>query len=459
MSDDDPTSQHQVRAGSRWRDGLGRWRAWLPTLATQGRLLGHLLEGVLLGAAAGLLAGTSSWAFLEALTHVTAWRLDRPWLLFLLPVAAFAVGAVYHYLGGRSAGGNVLLIEEIHQPTRWLPRRMAPLVLGGTLVSHLFGASVGREGTALQMSGSLADGLARTLRLDNDRRKVLLVASIGGGFGAVFGVPLAGAVFALEVQAIGRIRYEAFVPALTASIIGDLVVRGLGYHHGHNPELRSALDAVLVAKVAVAGMAFGLAAAAFVELAHALKELSVRWITWTPLRPALGGFATIGLALLFGRQYLGLSVPLIGEALGGGHIEPWVFALKLLFTAVALGSGIPGGEVTPLFVIGATLGSTLAGPLHLPAPLLAAVGFVAVFAGAANTPLACTVMGAELFGSGLIAAFAVGCVLSYIFSDHRGIYESQRILVSKGGGVFEDQPSLAQWRTRRHQRKDEPPLG
>lgn len=187
---------------------------WWAEFVDQAALGVHLTRWVVLGAVAGGLAGVSSFVFLEGLDRVTSVRLHHSWLVYLLSAAGLVVGLAYHHLGGRSAGGNSLLIDQIHEPSGWVPRRMAPLVLAGTWVTHLFGGSAGREGTALQMSGSLNDALARMLRLGDEDRQVLLIAALSGGFGAVFGVPLAGAVFAVEVQSIGRVRYEALVPAL-----------------------------------------------------------------------------------------------------------------------------------------------------------------------------------------------------------------------------------------------------
>ncbi|MEO8266052.1 MAG: chloride channel protein [Ilumatobacteraceae bacterium] len=427
-------------------EGRPRWQV---EAIEQAELVVHLVRWIVLGAISGVLAGLSSFALLEGLDRITRFRVAHGWLLFVLPAAGLVIGLAYHFLGGRSGQGNALLIDEIHEPTGWVPRRMAPLVLLGTWVTHLFGGSAGREGTALQMSGSLTDVVARVLRLDVDDRKMLLITALGGGFGAVFGVPLAGAVFALEVQSIGRVRYEALVPALTASLVGDLVVSGLGYQHHARPQFDVSLGGWLVLKVAVAGLVFGLAGAVFAELTHAIKRLMAARVGWAPLRPVIGGFAVIGLALLFGRDYLGLSLPLIDQALAGEQLSFAVFALKIVFTAITLGCAFPGGEVTPLLVIGATLGSALATPLNLPVSLLAAIGFVAVFAGAANTPLACTIMGAELFGSGALVPIAIGCVISYVFSSHRGIYPSQRIHAAKGPTRIPGQPTLHAWGSSR----------
>lgn len=388
----------------------------------------QLLRWVVMGSLVGVLGGLSSAAFLTALEWATESFDRNGWLLYLLPLGGLAIGLAYHYGGGRSVEGNNLIIEEIHEPRAWVPRRMAPMVLVGTVLTHLLGGSAGREGTAIQMSGSLTDAASRVLRLNQQDRRIMLISAIAGGFGAVFGVPLAGAVFALEVQAVGRVRYEALLPCLAASVVGDLVVAGLGVEHTATPELgHVALSGALLAKVALAGLAFGLVSVAFSRLTHLAKQAFARSVRWAPARPLIGGLVVIGLTLLVGdRSYNGLSLGLIDESLAGGDVPTWGFALKVLFTAVTLGSGFVGGEVTPLFVIGSTLGATLAGLLGVPVPLLAALGFVAVFAGAANTPLACTIMGVELFGAGAVPYSATACVVSYVFSSHRGIYSTQR---------------------------------
>jgi H+/Cl- antiporter ClcA len=250
----------------------------------------------------------------------------------------------------------------------------------------------------------------------------------------VFGVPLAGAVFGMEVQSVGRVRYEALVPSLTGALVGDLIVRGLGVHHTPTPQLGPLdLDAVLLVKVALAGVVFGLVGAVFIETVHLVKRIGTRLTGWPPARPVIGGAIVIALTLLVGnRHYNGLSVPLAVDALAGNDPGLQVFALKLLFTAVTLGFGFYGGEVTPLLVIGSTLGAALAAVLGLPVALLAAVGYVAVFAGAANVPLACTIMAVELFGREALEPAAVGCVMAYVFSSHRSIYASQRLAVAKG---------------------------
>lgn len=394
-------------------DGVGRRWAW--------RLA--------LGVAVGVSAGLSSALFLTTLRWATDTRIAHGWLLFGLPFAGLAIGLAYHHGGKGSAAGNNLILDEIHEPRAWVPRRMAGLVLVGTIATHLFGGSAGREGTAIQMAGSLADGLNRRLGITGAERRIVLLAAIGGGFSAVFGVPFAGIVFALEVQAVGSLRWKALLPTAVAAAVGDQVVRRLGVHHTPYPTITvDAWSAGLVGKVAVAGVAFGVTSIVFAESVHRLKACSAKAIAWPPLRPFVGGVAVIALTYLVGtRDYLGLSIPLITTALAGGAgIAMGAFALKLLFTAVTLGSGFQGGEVTPLFVIGSTLGVTLGHALGVPIPLMAALGFVAVFAGATNTPLACAVMGVELFGWGPAALLVLACGVSYLCSGPGGIYVAQR---------------------------------
>lgn len=402
------------------------------------RLLRYLARWMVLGSLVGALAGGAAFVFLEVLDRVTDTRVHHGWLVWLLPVGGLAVGLAYHHLGGRARGGNSLLLDEIHDPVDWVPRRMAPLVLVGTWATHLVGGSAGREGTGLQMAGSLADLASRVLRLGAGDRRRMLVAGLAGGFGAVFGVPAAGAVFGLEVQGVGQVRHESILPALVASVTGDLVVRALGHHHsGPAVGVVAEHTAWLDLRVAAAGIAFGLLAALFVEATHAVEVGVSRLVTWPPLRPALGGLVVLALSGVAGRQYLGLSLPLRDAAVAGAGVAAGAFALKALFTAVTLGSGFPGGEVTPLLVMGAALGATLAPVLGLPRPMLAAVGSVAVLVGAVNVPITGVVMGAELFGSSLIVPMAIGCCVAYLCSGHRGVYGSQRLFAAKDGGPLE----------------------
>ncbi|TDU72800.1 H+/Cl- antiporter ClcA [Prosthecobacter fusiformis] len=397
--------------------------------------------------------GSACALFLWSLDRATETRFEHPWLLFLLPVAGVAVGFLYHWLGKSAEGGNNLIMEEIHQPGGGVPLRMAPLILVATVITHLFGGSAGREGTAVQMGGSIAGSFGRLFRLDRAGVRILLMAGIAAGFGAVFGTPLAGAVFALEVLTIGQMRYESLLACLLAAVVGDWSCQTWGIAHTpYSVAYMSAemvpthhfhLEALLLVKVALAAVAFGFASALFAEVSHSLSAVFKRVCPYAPLRPALGGVIVVGLVYVLGTtQYLGLGVTspdpqhvTIVSLFSSQETYAWVWLWKLVFTAVTLSAGFKGGEVTPLFFIGAALGNALAGVLGAPLDLFAALGFVAIFAGATNTPLACTLMGIELFGAANGVYFAVACFLAYMCSGHSSIYLAQRVGVPKSGHI------------------------
>lgn len=374
-----------------------------------------------LGALSGAAAGIASYVFLTVLDEATELRVEQGWLVWLLPVGGFAIGLAYHRFAGRAAGGTALAVSEAHAYTKGAPARMAPMVLAGTVLGHLLGASVGREGTAIQMSSSITDGGARALRLDHDHRAQLARAALAGGFGSVFGVPFAGVVFAMEVARRRTIR--ALAAAVPAAFVGHWTVGWLGHHHTDHPTPMVPFHPSAVARLVVAACAFGLAARLFATSVPRVKRAVASVVTWPPLRLVIGGAATLALMGLVGREYLGLSLPLLHDALAGGQSDWWDPALKLLFTVVALGTGFVGGEVTPLFVIGGTLGSVIAAPLDLPPVALTALGFVAVFGAAAKVPLACAVMAVELFGWQVATAAVLVCVIARVVSGPEGIYD------------------------------------
>lgn len=319
---------------------------------------------------------------------------------------------------------------------------MAPLILISTVITHWFGGSAGREGTAVQMGGSIASSFGRCFRLNASQTRILLMAGIAAGFGGVFGTPIAGAVFALEVLMVGRIQYHALIPCLIASVIGDWSCRYWGCEHTHYAinsmnGTRFHFHLWIWVKVALVGILSGLAAVLFAETMHLCGAGIKKAVPYAPFRPFLGGILLIALVHLLGtREYLGLGVwsphaedMTITRFFHQDHVHPWAWALKILFTVLTLSCGFKGGEVTPLFFIGAALGGALSSPLNAPSDLLAAVGFVAIFAGASNTPLASTIMGMELFGTSHGVYLATGCFLAYLVSGRSGIYLSQRVAV------------------------------
>lgn len=382
-----------------------------------------------------VLTGSASAFFLWCLDAVTRLRFDHPWLLYFLPLGGVAVGWTYHRFSGPAARGNNLIIDEIHQPGAGVPRRMAPLILLGTLITHLFGGSAGREGTAVQMGGGIAATLGRALRLNSADMRLLLMTGVAAGFGSVFGTPIAGAIFAVEVLVIGRIQYRGLIPCLIASWAAHGICMTWGTQHLPLPHLEcSGLDSVLLVKAALAAAAFGGVARLFVWLCHRTEQLFKRLCPPPWLRPALGGALVIGLCFIAGsRDYLGLGVlaehpdSITLPAMFTSEAIPasaWLW--KLLFTAITLGATFKGGEVTPLFFIGAALGNAIAITLGAPIDLFAALGLVAIFAAATKTPLASCILGMELFGASACLPLAAACLIAYLVSGSGGIYTAQR---------------------------------
>ncbi|MBB5286039.1 H+/Cl- antiporter ClcA [Rhabdobacter roseus] len=381
---------------------------------------------VLIALGVGILVGSASAFFLVSLDWATRWREAHLWIIGLLPLGGLIVGLSYHYWGQDVVKGNNQLLEELHTPRQIIPLKMAPLVLFGTLVTHFFGGSAGREGTAVQMGGAIADQFTRWLRLKPRDRKILLTTGISAGFAAVFGTPLAGAVFALEVLMIGRVRYEALLPSLLTAVVADYTCHWweVGHTHYAIPDIPAMQPTFFIWAVA-AGIVFGLAALCFSVVVHYFGNVFKSTLKYPPLRPVVGGTVLAVVVYLLGTtKYIGLGVPTILAAFEG-PLPFYDFALKLLLTTFTLGAGFKGGEVTPLFFIGATLGNALAYFMPLPVALLAGMGFVAVFSGATNTPIACTIMGIELFGAESGVFVAIACVTAYLFSGHSGIYSSQ----------------------------------
>jgi len=390
-------------------------------------LIQFLLKWLLMALFIGISIGAASALFLISLEWATNYREANTQIIWLLPIAGFLIGASYHYYGKSVVRGNNQIIDEYHTPKKVIPFKMAPLVLLGTLGTHLFGGSAGREGTAVQIGAAIADQLSRFFPIKSLERKILLVMGISAGFAAVFGTPLAGAIFALEVLIIGRLRFEALVPSILVAIIADIACKYFGgthtmYNVTNVPDM-SLLNIIIAC---IAGIFFGIIARIFSKSTHFWSS-QFKKLEYPPLRPVIGGLI-IALAVYFmgSTRYIGLGVPIIVESFTQQGL-PYDFLLKLIFTTFTLGAGFKGGEVTPLFYIGATLGNVLVWILPLPMDLLAAMGFVAVFAGATNTPIACTLMGIELFGIETGQYIAIACFISFIFSGHSGIYSSQII--------------------------------
>jgi H+/Cl- antiporter ClcA len=386
----------------------------------------YVLKWLSLSTLVGLLVGSASAIFLINLDWVTSFRESHPLIIWLLPLSGLGIAAAYNHWGSDVSRGNNIFIEEIDDPKRIVPIKMALLVYFGTIATHLFGGSAGREGTAVQMGGSIADQFTKYFKLENEDRKLILIAGISAGFASIFGTPLAGTVFALEVLYIGRIRYHAIVPAFIAAFVAHYTCEFWPIHHtAYSVGVVPMWSIYLLGWSALAGVIFGLCSRLFSLSMHKLADLFL-WFKNPMVRTFIGGLLVVAFVYYFETtKFIGLGIPTIIEAFSVRQGYE-VFLIKILLTVITLSAGFKGGEVTPLFFIGATLGSALSLIIPLPIGLLAGMGFVAVFAGATNTPIACIVMGVELFGIESVVYLIVACSLAYLCSGHKGIYLSQR---------------------------------
>ncbi|MEC7783965.1 MAG: voltage-gated chloride channel family protein [Bacteroidota bacterium] len=388
----------------------------------------YLFKWIIICTLIGAIAGSISAFFLLSLEWATNYREAHLWIIALLPIGGFLVGLSYHLYGNSVVKGNNLLLEEFHTPKKVIPFKMAPLVLFGTIATHLFGGSAGREGTAVQIGGAVADQFTKIFKLNNQDRKILLIAGISAGFASVFGTPLAGGIFALEVLILGRIRLDAIVPSFLAAVLADYFCQAwnVGHTHYHINSIAEMNPANLLWAL-LAGIIFGLVSMLFSKSTHFWSSQFKKHIKYPPLRPFIGGVViAIAVYLIGTTKYIGLGVPTIVDSFSVA-MNKYDFLVKVLFTSFTLGAGFKGGEVTPLFYIGATLGNALIWFIPLPMDLLAGMGFVAVFAGATNTPIACTIMGIELFGIESGVFIAIACSTAYLFSGHSGVYAAQII--------------------------------
>ncbi|MBX7232724.1 MAG: chloride channel protein, partial [Bdellovibrionales bacterium] len=328
--------------------------------------------------------------------------------------------------------GSNLILDEIHKPKRTLPFAMAPLVLFGTLCTHLFGGSSGREGTAVQIGATLADQWSRISRVKNEQRNLYLMAGMGAGFAAAIGAPWAGTVFGLEAIHVGKLRMNAWVECFIASFSGYYTTVVLKAPHSLFPKLGQIPFSIKTAFfVFIAGIFFGVVAGFFSKLIRGVEYLLKPFNFYPPLKPFVGGIVLLFFYyLVSSNRYLGLGIPVIQEALNHqvGFLDPMY---KIIFSALTIGSGFKGGEFIPLVFIGTTLGSALSVVLPVSSSVLAATGFAAVFGGAANAPLACSLMAVEIFGWSLAPYAFIACFASYFCSGHMGIYRSQKILLKK----------------------------
>ena len=385
---------------------------------------------------ASLVGSATAW-FLLALDFVTIWRTDHIWVVNFLPLIGLGIGYAYHYFGTAVQKGNNLILET-HQAivttssssttsnsTKPIPLFMAPLVFISTLLTHIGGGSAGREGTAVQMGGAIADQFTTLFKLSAAERKTILIMGVSAGFAAVFGTPWAAAVFALEIMSFGKVKFENIIPSFLAAFGAHYIcLAWMVKHTVYSIDIIPSITANTISWTMLAGIIFGVTAFVFIQSNKLLEGLFSK-IKFAPFRPFIGGIIiALFIILANSTKYIGLGIPSIMDAFNT-HAGNFDFAIKLLLTSLTLSAGFKGGEVTPLFFIGATLGNILIWFIPLPMALLAGMGFVAVFAGATHCVIASIIMGIELFGIQAGIYVGLASIMAYFTSGMNGIYSAK----------------------------------
>lgn len=390
-----------------------------------------LLTAAIVGSVCGLVGA----AFHLAVDRVTDIRLDNSWLIYLLPVGAVLIAAMYRLTKTEGEGTNNI-IDSIHDGES-VPVILVPVIFLATVVTHLFGGSAGREGAALQIGGGIGFNIGKALRLDEKDMRLVTLCGMSAVFAALFGTPLTATVFALEVISVGILYYSGFLPCLISSTVAYGISRLCGAEPMRFHLAVQHLDVLMLIRVCILGVVCALVSILFCVVMHKTESLASRRIKNSYLRGAVGGALIVLITLLVGtNDYNGIGTGLIEKALSGEAIPTWAFFWKILLTAITIGCGMKGGEIVPTFFIGAAIGAVFAPLIDMPAALGAAIGLASVFCGAVNCPIASIILSVELFGSGALVYFALACGVSYMLSGYFGLYSSQKIMYSKTKAEF-----------------------
>ena len=400
-------------------------------LIHQTKLVGTSIRWVIFAILSGLIVGGIGTLFYFGMYLVTLTRTKNPWLIFLLPVSGLVIVGCYRLLHDEKDTGTNLVLSAIHSDEE-LPLRMAPLIFLSTLITHLFGGSAGREGAALQLGGSIGNGLGKLFCFDDKDKHIMIMCGMSAAFSALFGTPMAAAVFSMEVVSVGVMYYAALVPCVISSLVASMVARYFGVSQElfliekiptfqFLPAVKISVLAILCAGVSIL----------FCIMLHSSDHLYKRFFKNAYIRIFVGGCLVIALTLLVGDQtYNGAGMNMIEQYMQG-QVPPEAFILKMLFTAVTLGAGFKGGEIVPSFFTGAAFGCLFGNILGFSPSLCTAVGMTAVFCGVTNCPITALLISFELFGYDAMPYFLLAVAFSYMLSGYYGLYSSQKIIYSK----------------------------
>jgi H+/Cl- antiporter ClcA len=396
-----------------------------------------IVKWFLLATIVGAIVGLSTAGFLEALAWATGGMDQHEYAFLLLPLALFSSALLIKTLAPDAAGhGTEKVIEAIHKFSGKISIMVVPVKLVATVITLAIGGSAGKEGPCAQIGAGLASLFADIVKFDESDRKKLVICGVSAGFAAVFGTPIAGSIFGVEVLFVGAILYDVLLPSFIAGITAYQVSAALGVTYFHQPvSFVPTFSEGFLAIVVLAGVFFGLCSWLLIEVLQLGERLSGKLRMWGPLKGFVGGAAMVVLALVFSQRYLGLGLHTIEACLRGERVEWYAFLLKPLFTSITLAFGGSGGIVTPIFFVGATAGAFFAMMAGLSVATFSAIGMASVLAGAANTPIAASIMAVELFGPQLAPYATVACVISFLMTGHHSVYPSQILSMKKSASL------------------------
>jgi len=389
------------------------------------------IKWLIIATVVGAVGGVIGSVFHESIEYVTHLRVEKNWLILLLPIGGLVIAALYRAFGKKGKIDTNRVIEAV-QTDNNVPLVMAPLIFVGTVITHLFGGSAGREGAALQLGGSLGYNLGKLFRLNKNDMHIIVMSGMSAVFAALFGTPLTAAFFAIEVISVGVIHYAALVPCLISAIIAyEIAFLGFGIMPVSFAVAQMDVSTDVVLKVIVLAVLCALVSILFCTVIKKSEHYIKKLIPNPYLRAFVGGAVVVLLSFaLQTTDYNGAGMNVIERALTG-TAKPWAFALKILFTAVTIAAGFKGGEIVPGFFIGSTFGCAAGSLLGLDPGFAAAIGFVALFCGVVNCPFASLLLAIEVFGGNSIILFAIACGVSFMMSGYFGLYKSQKFLYSK----------------------------
>ena len=392
-----------------------------------------IVKWVVLATFAGAIVGAATAGFLKVLAYATALGSAHEYSFLLLPFAMFLSAVMVQYLAPDAKGhGTEKVIEAIHKRAGRIPAAVVPVKLLATIVTLGVGGSVGKEGPCAQIGAGLTSLFSDIMKFDDHDRKKLVICGISAGFAAVFGTPIAGSIFGVEVLFVGNIMYEVLLPSFIAGITAFEVSSSLGVTYFHEPvSIVPVFSEAFLLKVILAGIFFGLCSIYLIEVLRYGEKLANGIKIWSPAKGIIGGAALIVLTFIFSTNYLGLGLHTIEACMRGEPVNWYAFLVKPVFSSITLGFGGSGGIVTPIFFVGATAGVAFAVMTGLNSATFAAIGFVSVLAGAANTPIAASILSVEIFGPSIAPYATVACVISFLMTGHRSVYHSQVLSISK----------------------------